>query len=79
MIQQWGWGAFMRHVGSIMAEQADKVNWESKQGKALFNLSSSIHKLDSFFQECGWFDYRANEFTPDEYKPLLNEYPPEKT
>lgn len=57
LVQRTGWGSFMRHVGSLMAEQADKVKWESPQGVALANCSRTIHALDKFFKECETFDY----------------------
>lgn len=58
LIQRIGWGKFMRHVGSLMAEQADKVQRDSEQDHNLFQCSNTIHALDPFFQKCGYFDYR---------------------
>jgi hypothetical protein len=55
--QKCGWGEFMLHVGSLMAEQADKVARDSEEDKNLFQCSVTIHALDEFFQKCGRFDY----------------------
>lgn len=59
MIQQIGWEKFMSHVGSLMAEQADKVERDSKQDKSLFSASCLIHQnLSPLWKDCGFFDYR---------------------
>ena len=77
LIQKAGWGEFMRHVGSLMAEQADKVKRDSEEDKNLFQCSNTIHALDPFFQKCGAFDYRKfTEMIPAEYLAMLKDYLP---
>ena len=80
LIQRIGWGEFMLHVGSLMAEQADKVPRDSEQDHELFRCSNTIHALNPFFQKCGFFDYRrlGEMFLPDEYLELMNANPPAK-
>ena len=77
LIQRIGWGKFMRHVGSLMAEQADKVARDSEQDVNLFQCSNTIHALDQFFQKCGYFDYRAmGGLVPAEHRAVLEANPP---
>jgi hypothetical protein len=76
IIQRIGWGKFMCNVGSLMAEQADKVECDSEQDKNLFQCSNTVYALDPFFQKCGHFDYRRLDLVPEEYKPLLEANPP---
>ena len=69
----------MRSIGSLMAEQADKVPRDSEEDKNLFNCSRTIHALDEFFEKCGHFDYRDFEPLLDqEALQILNQYPPVK-
>ena len=79
LVQKCGWGEFMRHIGGLMAEQADKVPRDSEEDKNLFNCSRTIHALDEFFEKCGWFDYRDFEPMLDqEALQILTQYPPLK-
>jgi|688.fasta_scaffold1077810_2 hypothetical protein len=79
LVQKCGWGEFMRHIGSLMAEQADKVPRDSEEDKNLFNCSRTIHALDEFFEKCGQFDYRVFEpMINQEALQILNQYPPLK-
>lgn len=55
LVQEMGWEAFMMHVGSLMAEQADKT--PPPQSGALFSASRMIHILPSIWTECGTFQY----------------------
>lgn len=57
LVQEMGWGQFMRDVGSLMAEQADKTGGE--QSGNLFECSRTIHCLNEFFEKCGKFEYPA--------------------
>lgn len=81
LVQKIGWKSFMTHIGSLMAEQADKVKKDSDQEKALFYLSTFLHHpgfLD-MVEPCGTFDYRKFidiGFIPDEFKQLLEDNPP---
>lgn len=78
-IQRIGWGPFMRHIGSIMAEQADKVKRGSEQDGSLFSCSNTIHALDEFFQKCGHFDYlKMRDMLPEEHIAVLEANPPPK-
>ena len=74
LIQKTGWGSFMSHIGSLMAEQADKVQRDSTQDTALFRASTFIHcdEASKLWNECGTFDYYTNCQTPEEYKELLS-------
>ncbi len=65
LVQSLGWGEFMSHVGSLMAEQADKVKRDSEQDTNLFQCSNTIHALDEFFQKCGEFDYKSHPLGGD--------------
>lgn len=58
LVQDMGWGLFMRDVGSLMAEQSDKTDGE--QSGNLFQCSTTIHALDEFFQKCGRFTYPSD-------------------
>lgn len=55
LVQEMGWGEFMMHVGSLMAEQADKTRGE--QSSALFACSNTIFALQEPWHECGRFQY----------------------
>lgn len=55
LVSQLGWGEFMRNVGSLMAEQADKTSGEQETN--LFNCSRTIHTLNPFFEKCRGFEY----------------------
>lgn len=81
MIQKMGWARFMAHLSGIMAEQADKVPPESKQDKALFNLSVAFQNKGFIeaFQECGFFDYRKGiGMVPEEHRQIILDNPPEE-
>lgn len=76
MLQRTGWESFLSHIGSIMAEQADKVKRDSDQDKTLFRLSTLFHS--QFFREesakCGFFDYRPfikMGWVPEEFVHLF--------
>lgn len=56
LVQQMGWGPFMRHVGSLMAEQSDRVP-DGPQATALRACSRTVHALNEPFTECGKFQY----------------------
>ena len=64
LVQRMGWGEFMRHVGSLMAEQADRVQRDSEEDKSLFQCSRTIHTLDQFFSACGKFTYPDDMVEP---------------
>jgi len=68
MVERLGWGEFMLHVGSLMAEQSDKVGEE--QSSKLFSCSNTIHALDKFFQELNTFEY--SKMPPGMEVPLLD-------
>jgi len=55
LIQKMGWGDFMRHVGSVMAEQSDHT--DGRQSDALAACSRTVHALDQVWTECGRFIY----------------------
>jgi len=55
LVQEMGWGEFMRNVGSLMAEQADKTNGD--QSSALFACANTIHALIEAWDGCGKFEY----------------------
>lgn len=77
LIQRTGWGVFMRHVGSLMAEQADKVKPGSEQDTNLANCSMTIHAMDKFFEKCGHFDYTSClGLVDEEYHKMLLENKP---
>jgi hypothetical protein len=58
LVQEMGWGEFMMHVGSLMAEQADKTT--GSQSSALFACSSTVHALREPWFGCGKFKYPAD-------------------
>ncbi len=76
IVQKCGWGEFMSHVGSLMAEQADKVARDSVEDKALFQASVFIHCPEAvqMWKDCGFFDYLSRSLTPDEFRPILEKY-----
>jgi hypothetical protein len=76
LVQKAGWGEFMGHVGSLMAEQADKVPRDSERDRNLAQCSHTIHALDEFFQQCGQFDYRQHDWSPADLE-ILQQYAPE--
>jgi hypothetical protein len=77
LIQKAGWGEFMRHIGSFMAEQADKVKRDSEQDKSLEECSRTIHALGQFFDKCGTFDYRPfKDMIDSEFWPVIDGNPP---
>lgn len=55
LVQTMGWQKFMCHVGSLMAEQSDKV--DGGQASALYHCSRTVHALDKAFAQCGHFNY----------------------
>lgn len=55
LVQKMGWAEFMGHVGSLLAEQADKT--EGSQSGALAASSCTIHALRQVWQGCGTFTY----------------------
>lgn len=70
----------MGHIGSFMAEQSGNVKHESEQEKNLFQCSIIIHTLNTFFEQCGTFDYRhfiKLGWVDPEYVHLLEENPPQ--
>jgi hypothetical protein len=73
LLQKTGWGEFMRHIGSLMAEQVDKSNRET--GDKLFECSRTIHALNPFFAECGRFLYTNHgELLSDEDMATIRKY-----
>lgn len=81
LVQKAGWKEFMIHVGSLMAEQADKVKRDSKEDKALFGMSTFLHNpgVVAMVEECGSFDYRPfiqMGWVPEEFRQLLLDNPP---
>lgn len=56
LIQRHGWKEFMMTVGSLMAEQSDKLG-DSDQGGALFASANTIHALGDIWSGCGTFVY----------------------
>ena len=78
MLQRTGWARFLSHIGSIMAEQADKVKRDSEQDKTLFRLSTLFHGelFREEFAKCGFFDYRPfieMDWVPKEFVHLFAE------
>ena len=73
IVQKSGWKGFMNHVGSLMAEQADKVESGYKQDSALAFVSQFIHgnPRQELWDECGTFDYLNSCFFPKEYKEMF--------
>lgn len=74
MIQQVGWAKFMSHIGSLMAEQADKVERGSTQDTALFQCSSFIHAATDMWKDCGFYDYRPLillGWVPEEQREMI--------
>jgi hypothetical protein len=55
LVQKMGWGEFMSHVGSLLAEQADKTDGD--QSSALFACSRTVHALRDAWDGCGRFTY----------------------
>lgn len=55
LVQKMGWQEFMMHVGSLMAEQADKTDGD--QSSALFACSRTVHALRDAWAGCGRFTY----------------------
>ncbi|MDA9934366.1 hypothetical protein N9B88_01225 [Rubripirellula sp.] len=55
LVQEMGWGEFMRHVGSLMAEQSDKTSGD--RSSALFACSNTVHALVKAWDGCGNFEY----------------------
>lgn len=75
MIQKVGWRPFMSHIGSIMAEQADKVKSDSEQDKALFHFSIILHnsEIQKEFDKCGKFDYKKMiDLVPEEFRKFIS-------
>jgi hypothetical protein len=62
LIHKMGWHEFMMHVGSLMAEQVDKV--PEKQSSVLFQSSGFIHSLDSMWKDLGRFEYPSDMIDP---------------
>lgn len=58
LVQEMGWGEFMMHVGSLMAEQADRTTGD--QSSALFACSNTVHSLRKPWFGCGRFKYPSN-------------------
>ncbi len=77
LASEMGWGPFMRHAGSLMAEQSDKLNPDGEQSKALFDCSRTVHTLDPFFEKCGKFEYPEDMVLPPNSKVLLRRDPTE--
>jgi len=55
LVQKMGWREFMSHVGSLLAEQHDKV--EGEQSGALMAASNAVHSLEKLWAACGKFEY----------------------
>jgi hypothetical protein len=69
LVQDLGWGEFMNHVASIMAEQADKTKGE--QSTALATCATTLHALQEAWQKCGKFQYppEIGETSPNQTPP----------
>lgn len=61
LVQEMGWGEFMGHVGSLMAEQADKTSGD--QSDTLFRCSTTVHSLGEIWSKCGKFQYPPDMVT----------------
>ena len=62
LVQKMGWQEFMMHVGSLMAEQADKT--AGSQSSALFACSNTVHALREAWDGCGRFTYPPGMVDP---------------